>query len=162
MRTLVLAAAALALSGAAALAAPASVTVTVGPELQAKAEKTYGVRDVDLLADYLRTKVTRTLARSGAYDGAQIELTLVDAVPNRPTFKQLGDVMGLSPQSFGVGGATIEGRAVAADGSVTPLSYHWYETDIRQSAGLTTWHDAEWSIGRFAYDLRRGQRLASR
>lgn len=146
----------------AANAAPASVHVAVGPKLEAKAVKTYGVRDVNELADSLKTEVTRRLVRTGAYDGARIELTLVDAVPNRPTFKQMGDTPGLSMMSFGVGGAKIEGRAVAPDGKVTPLSYSWYETDIREVRGHATWTDAQWTIDRFASKLGRGEVLASR
>ena len=141
-------------------AAAAEVQVTIGPELQRKAERTYGVRDVQRLADQLRRDVSRELARTGAYDGARVELTLVDAVPNRPTFKQMGDRPGLSFESFGVGGARIEGRAVAADGTATPLSYRWYETDIRQAWPCATWSDAEWTFQRFAYRLGRGPVMA--
>jgi len=162
MRITALVAAALLSSTTAAVAAPASVTVTVGPELQKKAVETYGVRDVDHLATELRTDVERELTRTGAFGGARIELVLVDAKPNRPTFKQLLDVSGLSYQSFGIGGAQIEGRAIASSGAVTPLKYSYYETDIRQSWANATWSDAEWTIGRFAYRLARGKVVASR
>lgn len=148
--------------GTAALAAPASVQVAIGPKLQAKAETTYGVRDVRELADELKKDVELRLARTGAYDGAAIELTLVDAVPNRPTFKQLADKPGLSFESFGVGGARIEGRVVAADGKVTPLAYQYYETDIRWARHHSTWSDAEWTIQRFAYHLGDKETLARR
>lgn len=157
------AATAFALGASSTLAAPASVAVAVGPDLQAKAAKTYGVKEIDRLADMLRQDVERSLARTGAYDGARIELTLVDATPNRPTFKQLTDQPGLSFASFGVGGATIEGRAVAPDGTVTPLRYRWYEGDIRRAAhGTWTWADADWAFNRFAYRLGRGEVVASR
>lgn len=154
--------AAFALAATTALAAPASVSVTVGPELQKKAVKKYGTRDVDRLAVSLQTEVEKSLAKTGKYDGGRVELTLIDAKPNRPTFKQLGDTPGLSFLSFGIGGARIEGRVVAADGTVTPLSYSWYETDIEQSWGVTTWHDAEWTFDRFADRLARGAVLARR
>jgi hypothetical protein len=162
MRTLVIAAAALLASATAALAAPASVTVTIGPDLQAKAVKTLGVRDVNDLATRLQTTVARRLAKTGAYDGARIELVLADVQPNRPTFKELGDRPGLSYESFGIGGAKIEGRAIAADGAVTPISYRYYESDIRYSRHGGTWADAEGTFDRFAYSLGRGERLASR
>jgi hypothetical protein len=163
MRLLIpVAAAVLLASASAAAAAPASVHVTISPELRAKAVKTYGVRDVERLADYLKTSVARQLARTGAYDGNRIELELSDAVPNRPTFKQLGDVPGLSMQSVGVGGADIEGQSIAPNGDMRPISYRWYETDIRQSAGTATWHDAEWTIDRFAHRLAREREVASR
>jgi hypothetical protein len=163
MRIIALTAAAL-LAGAPtqASAAPASVHVTIGADLQKQAEKTYGVRDINDLARDLERNVTRALTKSGAYDGARIELTLVDAKPNRPTFKQMGDKPGLSFQSHGIGGARIEGKAIAPDGTVTPLKYSWYESDIRQTYAYSTWHDAQDTFGRFAYRLARGDQLASR
>ncbi|MET0272924.1 MAG: hypothetical protein ABW360_08020 [Phenylobacterium sp.] len=162
MRTLILATIALLASGSAALAAPAHVSVTLGPDLRAKAVKTYGVKEVDRLADTLRKDVERELTKTGAYDGARVDLVLVDAVPNRPTFKQLGDVPGLSFQSFGIGGAKIEGQITAADGAVTPVGYKYYESDIRYARANWTWADAEWTFDRFAARLGRGQALASR
>jgi hypothetical protein len=162
MRTPAFAFAALLASATGALAAPASVSVTVGPELQTAAVKTLGVRDVNDLAAELRKTVEKQLAKTGAYDGARIELVLTDAKPNHPTFKQMGDRPGLSYESFGIGGARIEGRAIAADGAVTPIAYKYYESDIRFSRHGGTWADAEGTFDRFAYDLGRGQALASR
>ena len=135
--------------GSGAMAAPASVSVSIGPALQAKAQKTYGEREIARLADELRTDAERALSRSNAHADARIELVLTDAVPNRPTFKQLGDKPGLSFESFGVGGAAFTGRIIAADGTETPLAYKWYESDIRQAYGNSTWRDAEWAIDRF-------------
>jgi hypothetical protein len=163
MRIIALAAAAaIAALATSASAAPASVNVVIGPELQKDAARIYGVRDIDRLADNLQTSVARDLARTGAYADSRIELVLVDAKPNRPTFKQLTDKPGLSFQSFSVGGAEIEGRAIAPDGTVTPLRYSWYESDIRQSLNVWVWHDAEWTFDRFANRLSRGQVVASR
>lgn len=166
MRIIALTAAALlasALAAPAALAAPPTVSVAIGPDLQKKAEKTYGVRDVQRLADELRDDVEKALAKSGRHEDARIELVLTDAKPNRPTFKQLGDTPGLSMESFGVGGASIEGRVVAADGTATPVAYSWYETDIRQAYGDWIWSDATQSFNRFASRLARNDaRLAQR
>jgi hypothetical protein len=162
MRTLALAAAALVASASAALAAPAGISVTLDPKLQEKAEKTYGVKEVARLQDELQKDVARELARTGAYDGARIELVLVDVVPNRPTFKQLTDTPGLSMQSFGIGGAKIGGQTVAADGTVTPVDYRWYETDIRWSWANWTWSDAEYAFDRFARKLAQGPAVARR
>lgn len=161
-RIVALSAAALLASVAPALAAPVSVSVTVGPELQKKFDKTYGVREAERLTVDLRESVEAALAKSGAHDGARIELVLTDVKPNRPTFKQMGDTPGLSMQSFGVGGAAIEGRIVAEDGQEQPVRYSWYETDIRQAYGNWIWHDAEWTFDRFARRLARGQEVARR
>jgi hypothetical protein len=163
MRLIAIAAAAAALSAApAANAAPAAIHVAVGPELQAKAERVYGVREVRDLAEQLRRLVARRLANSDAYDNARIELVLTDAVPNRPTFKQLSDVPGLSSDSFGVGGAAIEGRIVAPDGQARPLAYRYYETDIRYARHVGTWSDAQWALQQFADKLARGDAYARR
>jgi hypothetical protein len=152
----------LALAGTAADAAPANVQVQIGPKLQKAAVDTLGVREVDRLAADLKRHVEREVSRTGVLDGARIELTLVDAKPNRPTFKQLGDRPGLSYESFGVGGARIEGRAVAVDGAVTPISYEWYESDIRWASYRTTWADADSAFGQFARRLARGEAYARR
>jgi hypothetical protein len=157
MRILALATAAALFGATAALAAPASVAVTIGPDLQAKAVKKYGVRDVNELAASLRKSVQSELNRSGAYDGAKIDLVLVDAKPNRPTFKEMGDKPGLSFLSFGVGGAKITGTATAADGTVTPLAYDWYENDIRWAQYNSTWTDAYTTFQRFAHKLATHQ-----
>jgi hypothetical protein len=162
MRLLALTAAALLASASTALAAPASVSVTVGPELQKKFEKTLGLREADILTKDLQSSVEKSLADKAAYDGARVELILTDVKPNRPTFKQLGDTPGLSFESFGVGGAAIEGRVVAADGTVSPVDYKWFETDIRQAHYSWVWSDAEWTFDRFARRLARGQEVAGR
>lgn len=166
MRTLAIATAALAITaGAANATSPAPTTevlVTISPELQTKAEETYGVRDVNGLAKDLQSSVSRQLARTGVLAGARVNLTLVDAKPNRPTMKQMSDTPGLSMWSFGLGGAEIQGEAVTADGVVTPISYRWYENDIRQAWYNTTWGDANRAIDRLAHKLARGQALARR
>lgn len=165
MRALLVSAfAAITVAGAAEAAPTAgpTVEVTLSPELRAKAEKEYGVRDVERLAADLRKQTEREMGRVGVLAGGKIELTLVDARPNRPTFKQLGDTPGLSLSSFGLGGAEIEGRAVSVEGDVTPVRYRWYENDIRQSARTTTWSDAHYAISRFAVQLSRGKAYARR
>lgn len=163
MRSLAIAVAAAGLlSAAPALATPAGVSVTVGPQLQEKAMRSLGVREIDELAKDLQKTVERRLSKSGAYDGARIELVLVDATPNHPTFKQLGDRPGLSMQSLSVGGARIEGRAVAADGTVTPLSYAYMEPDIRWVRGYATWTNAEETFDQFAAELGRGKAPTAR
>jgi hypothetical protein len=162
MRLIALSAAAILCSATAALAAPATVTVTIDPELQARFEEDYGVREAKVLTGDLQRSVERALARKGAHEDGRIELVLVDVKPNRPTFKQLSDTPGLSMESFGIGGATSGGRIVAADGAERAVNYSWYETDIRESYANWVWHDAEWTFDRFARRLARGQEVARR
>lgn len=166
MRTLLFAAFTLLGLAGSALAEPlstvSSVQVTVGPDLAKKAAEDYGVRDIDRLVAELQADVQRELQRTGVLAGGRVELTLTDARPNRPTFKQLGDRPGLSYQSFGVGGLAVEGKAISIDGDVTPIRYSWYESDIRDSRIGGTWSDAEHAIDRFAYQLGRGKVYARR
>lgn len=163
MRNLVaVSAAALLISAGAATAAPAVVSVTVAPKFEKKGAEKYGVREIAMLTSDLRASVERELAKTGAYQDQRVELVLVDAIPNRPTFKQMSDKPGLSFTSFGIGGARIEGRAVAADGTITPLGYKWYETSIEDAWGRSTWQDAQWTFDRFARKLSGGQKMAAR
>ncbi|WP_304176950.1 hypothetical protein [Phenylobacterium aquaticum] len=149
-------------SASTALAAPAAIQVRISPALQVEATKTYGPREVQWLADDLKRLVGQRLDATGVLDGAQVELTLVDAKPNRPTMQQMRDKPGLSYLSHGVGGARIEGKATSVDGTVTPISYQWYETDIRNSWYQSTWGDAETAFQRLASRLARGETFASR
>ncbi len=162
MRAMLFSPLVLILAAAPALAAPPEVTVAIGPKLQKEAVEHLGVREVDRLADDLKRSVERELGRTGVLSGARIELVLTDAKPNRPTFKQMADKPGLSYASFGLGGASIEGKAISTDGTVTPLKYQWYESDIRWARERVTWGDADTAFGQFARRLARGETYASR
>jgi len=135
---------------AAPVAAAAEIAVSYSPEFTEKLEKDYGMREGDVLARRVERDITRQLSRAGI-DVARIDVTILDARPSRPTFKQGGDRPGLDMmRSVSVGGMKL--KAVAYDASGTPageLEYDWYETDIRY-AGLTTWHDASRASDRFA------------
>lgn len=147
-------AAALAFAGA---ASAQTVSVSIGPELQDKADD-YGQRELDFLARDLQSAVEKRVAGApGRY-----ELVIVDAKPNRPTPQQLSNRPGLSPMSFGIGGAAIEGAHVAPDGSRTPISYRWYESDIGWARYESTWGDAETAFNKLANRLARGELYARR
>lgn len=137
--------------------AVASVDITIGPDLQKKAQ-TYGQREFDYLSEDLRRDVTNALTRSGALnpEGGRLELVISDAIPSRPTMAQLGATPGLSMISRGVGGATITGRLVTPNGE-QPVSYKWYETDLRNQFAATTWSDTQQAFQLFASRLAKGQ-----
>jgi len=66
--------------------------------------------------------VTRSLARRYALDAATVNLVLTDLKPNRPTFQQMADTPGLDGiNSVSIGGATIEGEIITADGRHIPV-----------------------------------------
>ena len=148
---------------AAALAAPAAVqatasaadvTVSVGPALQKKTGS-YGEREVEQIRKDLQKQIARAVAKSGS-PVSRVDVVLEDAVPNRPTFKQLGRITGLSMWSVGVGGAQMSGTVHTADGQQKPFRYGWYETDIRNEIGATTWSDAYRAFGMLAARVGKG------
>ncbi len=139
----------------------ASVTVTIDSAFAKDEGKAYGLGDLQDLADTLKKSVEARLSAkgrltAGAPDGARVNLVLVDAKPNRPTFKQMADRPGLSMQSFGIGGAEIKGEQVMPGGGKIMLGYAWYESDIRWSQAQSTWADAERAIDGFARRLAEG------
>ena len=154
-----LAATALAFAASASPLGPvASINISIGANLQDKADD-YGARELDFLAAELRTSVERALNRDGALaaSGGTLDLVIEDAVPNRPTMRQMVMKAGLSYESYGIGGATVEGVLTTADGRQIPVSYRWYETDIRWSQSASTWMDAENTFDRFARKLVTGE-----
>lgn len=148
-----LAIAGMALAGAAS--ASPTVDIVIGKDLQKKAT-TYGPRELTYLADDLQKSVQNASARRGqSLDGAHLNLVIADAKPNRPTFKQLGDTSGLSMRSIGIGGAAIEGSVTYADGRTVPVKYSWYNPDIRDARGSTTWAGASRAFDLFALKVAR-------
>ena len=143
----------------AAMGAPATVETRISPELAKLADETYGQAEINALAAQLKRKVERATAHAPGLEDARISLILTDARPNRPTVKQLADKPGLSFHSFGVGGAAIEARITRSDGSTSEVAYRmpysWYENDVRQAVGRSTWQDAELAISQFARLLER-------
>lgn len=151
---------------ASAIAAPAlaqtpQVTVAVGGDLTEQVQ-TLGQRDVDRQLERLQSAVERRLARDNALQGAQINLVITDLKPNRPTMQQASDRPGLSIiDSISIGGATIEGEVVTADGQRLPVRYSRYSPTIADVHGYTTWQDADRAFGSLASNLASG-RLVSR
>ncbi len=142
----------------AAVAAP-TVDVAIGPKLQKKADK-YGVREFDYLSRDLQTSMIR--AAGPSLDGATVKLVIAEATPNRPTFKELGDRMGLSMQSLGVGGAKIEGTVTYPDGRVLPVQYSYYNYDIIDAVGSTTWTAAQRAFDMAARKVARDGTVVTR
>lgn len=145
--------------------------VRLGDELAAHVND-IGQRDLDRLLDELRGDVESELAERGRLaapddaGAAILDLVLIEAHPNRPTFEQLGgggdwnwDRRGglpnvgtsLSLASFGIGSVKVEAHLSAADGAdLGAVSYRFEETDISQAQFAATWTDAHRGIDMFA------------
>jgi hypothetical protein len=137
-------------------AAAVTVETKIAPEFQEKLEDDYGVREAGILSEALVKKIETQLASKGAKVD-RVVVTIHDAKPNRPTMEQVSEKMGLDPiRSISVGGAKVSGVAYDASGKeVGSVAYDWYETDIRQVLGSSTWHDARWAFDRFARKLAK-------
>ncbi|HWQ86516.1 hypothetical protein [Brevundimonas sp.] len=150
-------AAVLAVAATPALADPVSINVTIGPEVLESADE-LGQRDIQEQASRLADVVRQTLARHGALDGAEINLTLTDLRPNRPTMQQMVDRPQLDGiRSISIGGAAISGHVTTADGLIHPVEYDWYSTSLADVWGFSTWQDAERAYRRLADNLADGR-----
>jgi len=153
LRNLLIAGAAL------ALVAPASaVTVEISQSdaFKEKLADDYGEREASVLAESLQRKIELAFEREGV-NADRVSVVIEDAKPNRPTFQQMSDRLGLDGmRSISIGGAKVRGTAYDASGaSLGELEYDWYETDISQAVGVSTWHDAKWAFDRFARKFAR-------
>jgi hypothetical protein len=155
-----------ALFAMAALAAPtladdpvAIGEIGFGQALLDKADE-YGQRELDYLAREMREDLERELAGMLGENGLTLQVTILDATPNRPTMQQMG-AHGLHHSSISIGGASLEAELVDAGGNtLETFSYSWRSYDIRNVVGYSRWTDARRAMNRFASDV--GESLAER
>jgi hypothetical protein len=146
MKALILAASALMLAPA---ALATDFNITYAPEFAEELEDNYGLREGDYLTKSIQSHLQRELSKAGV-EVSRIDVRIEDARPNRPTFKQLGDRIGLSSRSISTGGMELTATAFNASGTeITTYNYDWFENRI-QDAGPTTWYDAKKASRRFA------------
>jgi len=150
MKMLVAGLSALLLSALPAFAAT-EINVSFAPDFQEKLEEDYGVREGERLAEDVRKDLLRALEKAGV-EPARIEVTLIDAKPNRPTYGQLSKEPALDPfRSISIGGANVSAVAFDEEGNeIGALEYKWYENNIRDVIGAGTWTDANRSFGFFS------------
>lgn len=118
-------------------------------DFQEKLEDDYGERELETLTNKIRNDIVRELGKVGI-SPARIDVTILDAKPNRPTFEQLG-ASGLSFRSFAIGGMDLKAIAYdASDQVLGELEYDWFERDIRDARFQSTWGDARRASSRFA------------
>lgn len=147
------------LAGAAFMLAPiaqaAEVNITFSDEFQEALADDYGVREGEYLVKLLKADLEREFGKADPSIAA-VNVTIEKAKPNRPTMKQMGDKIGLSFESFSIGGAELTGEVIGANGeTLANLNYDWYENDIRWAQHSTTWSDADRTFGRFATKLSK-------
>ncbi|HYD72425.1 MAG TPA: hypothetical protein VEF55_04760 [Candidatus Binatia bacterium] len=149
-----LAALAFAQSAGAVTVAP----VSFSPEFETELNEELGVREGDVLRQEVEQAIAAALARRGVAvgdGGGTIEVVIVDADPNRPTWQQLSDEPSLDfMRSFSIGGAELHGVIRGANGEVlTEVDHRRYNSSITEFHGMPpahTWSEARGAILRFA------------
>lgn len=148
--------------GLAALAyAQSAAAVTVSPisfspEFEEELNDELGLREGDILRRDVERSVARALAARGvAGNSGTIEITIVDAQPNRPTMGQLGERPGLDyMRSVSIGGAELRAVIRGANGEVlTEVEHRRYNHSLADFHGIPpagTWSEARRAINRFA------------
>lgn len=142
----------------AASAAPVTLApVSFSSEFQIELDENLGAREAAFLEQAVRDAVGEALAARGATvtQGAPltIEVSIIDARPNRPTMQQLIDEPSLdASRSISLGGAELRAVLRTADGRlVGEVTHRRYDHDLRDTTGAaTTWSSARRAIRQFA------------
>lgn len=140
-----------------ATAAPVSLApISYSPEFQQTLDDDLGAREGDVLSRAVTAAVSRALEARGAEigpgSGLTLEVSIVDADPNRPTFAQLGATPGLDAmRSISLGGAELRGVLRGTDGQIiSEVTHRRYDYNIEDVTGFTTWSSAQRAIRQFA------------
>ncbi len=132
-------------------AAATEVAVTYSDDFAEELADNYGEREGETLTEDIIDDLDRAFERAGVAP-AKVDITIVNAKPNRPTLEQLSQTPGLDGfRSISIGGMELVGTAYDADGNVIATQeYEWFENHIDQVVGSSTWSDANRASRRFA------------
>lgn len=127
------------------------VTVSYSEDFAETLADDYGEREGERLSERITSDLAKAFEKKGI-DPARVEVTILDAKPNKPTFQQLSDNVSLDfSRSISIGGMDLVGTAYDADGNeLGTQAYDWFETDITHVLGLGVWSDAQRTSRRFA------------
>ncbi len=127
------------------------VAVTYSDDFAEELSENFGEREGETLTEDIIDDLDNAFERAGV-SPARVDVVIVNAKPNRPTFQQLSDRPGLdSFRSISLGGMELTGTAYDADGNVLATQeYGWFENNIRNVIGSGTWTDANRASRRFA------------
>lgn len=139
----------------AASATPLSVErISYSPEFQTALNDDYGPREGVVLQNLVSDAVNGALTRRGANLGAPltVEISIVDADPNRPTMYQLRENPDLDAiRSISIGGAELRAVLRSADGAVVgEITHRRYDATLEDALGSGTWSSARQAIRQFA------------
>lgn len=132
-------------------AAATEVAVAFSDDFAEELADNYGEREGARLTDDIVKDLDQAFTKVGVTP-ARVDVTIVDAKPNRPTLQQLSDKPGLDGfRSISIGGMKLIGTAYDDSGEVlTTVEYGWFENDIRDAFGSGIWSDANRASRRFS------------
>lgn len=130
------------------------VAVTFSDDFAEELADNYGEREGERLQEDIIEDLDQAFTKAGV-SPARVDVTIVDAKPNRPTYEQLTGRPGLDAiRSISIGGMELVGTAYDAEGNVVATQEHeWFESDIRLVFGSGVWGDANRASRRFANRL---------
>lgn len=136
------------------VAAATEVSVSFSEDFAEELADNYGEREGERLTEDIVDDLTKAFERAGV-DPAKVDITIVNAKPNRPTFQQMRDKPGLDPfRSISLGGMKLEGTVYDDAGNILATEeYGWFENNIRDVLGNAVWSDANRASRRFAKKL---------
>ena len=116
----------------------------------------YGQKEIDRLIEEVNEDLARDFGKEGIAisenASTTLRVTLVMAKPNRPTFNQLSEDIGLSFSSFGVGGAELTAEVIGANGeNLGSMEYDYYDSfNNLVVRPIGVWEDADRAIAKFS------------
>jgi len=136
------------------LAQATEIEVFLSKSFETQLDEEYGVREGEVLRKEIIKDLDRAMSRVGAKP-ARIEVTIVNAKPNRPTIEQTRARPGLDIfRSVSLGGMDLSGIAYDAEGNIlAEQTYDWFQHDLRFAGPAGTWSDAKRASDRFARRL---------
>ncbi len=140
-----------------AAAQVALAPISFSPEFQVSLAEDLGAREGEQLREAVTNSVSRALAHRGATVSSSapvtIEISILDADPNRPTMNQLAEEPGLDfARSYSIGGAELQAVLRGSDGQVlAEVTHRRYNYSIDELLGPpATWSEARRAINQFA------------
>ena len=137
-------------------AAATEIAVVYSDDFAEELSDNYGEREGETLTEEIIKDLDRAFAQVGA-DPVRVDVTIVDAKPNRPTFEQLSSRPGLDAiRSISIGGMELVGTVYDAEGNVVATQeYSWFENNLSNVIGAGVWSDANRASSRFAKKMAK-------
>jgi hypothetical protein len=137
-------------------AASGETTVAFDPAVTALMQRTYGLKEADVLRSDILAAVAKEQSHAPIPDGLIVKVTVRKVMPTHPTMQQQLDDPSLSPaRTRYLGGAELVGEVLDAKQQVLATVNYRNFADVLPagSPSLDPWADARQAIDAFAAKL---------